>query len=1217
MQSTVTAPAFKQGPGNQLPKLIRVMKLTSIFLLFFCLQAAARSEAQTVTLSVKNAKAKEVLRQIQKQTGYNIMVEEALIEKSERVTLNVKEVPVEAVLRMCFKNEKISFSIDNRTIVVKQAMVQQTEQAANEVPDAGAIEVTGKVTDEKGVPLAKVSVLNMVSKKGVTTGENGSFTIQANPGDLLQFSYVGYRSQIVKFDGKNTALQIKLEPQEKKIDEIIVTGYQSIQKSQMTGAVSKVKAEDLVINGTNTVEQILQGKLPGVNIVNNSGQLGTRQTVQIRGVSTLLGNQEPVWVVDGIIQEDPLPFKGKELNRFNQEPSNSELLKNFIGSTISWLNPYDIDEVTVLKDAASTAIYGVKAANGVILITTKRGKAGRAPVVSYNGSFSTQGKLTYDKMNLMNSKERVDVSREIWERGLTSSGSLDRVGYSGLLKQYLEQKISYAEFNQGVKQLEINNTDWFDILFQTPFSQSHNLSVSGGSGNSSYYGSFGAKFNKNQAIGNELKSYQGSLNFTSNISSKLTFTAKIAGDFSVTDGFFKVNPYAYATQTSRVIPAYNTDGSLQYYNYNNSGFNYNILNELANSGNTNTKTSMNANASFKYRMPFGFYFESLFGANLSNTYAESYSSERTYYITDLRNYEYGAYGPNDDAYNKSQLPVGGMLTTMQSRNFNYTWRNALSYGRTFNKVHVVTGLAGMELRSNSYDGIEGTQFGYMPDRGKVIMQPPAIILNGAGTATANLLYTINTKTELTDDISNYVSYFGTGRYAYDNRYVVDVSIRGDASNRFGEDVRTRFKPIWATGFRWNIANEKFFQRTKWMNDLSFRASYGFQGNVAENYGPDLIAYIPTGSAAISSLTGEPLLRIRSLPYANLRWEKTQTVNLGLDFNFFGGKVGAGVDYYYKRSKDLIVMKDVPYENGVTQMPINNGTLTNSGIELSLNFIPVRTKDFTWTFGVNSAKNFNKVTNKQLQNPTWNTARSGSYYVEGYAVSSFWVFDFAGLDSATGIPLFNIPTTAQDPNAKFDAVSFMKYAGKTNYDVTAGFNTSFRYKTLSLSTNFYMALGAHKILTPLYPLNMVRSVPSEYNNLPKELVNRWRKPGDHLFTNIPSLPQATVGNSITIPSGALTFGDQSQAANESPYTIYNFSTARVVDASYLRIGNINISYTLPEKISNRFFSKATTVGYSMGNVYTFVSKDFKGLDPEVASGSQPRARTHSFTISVTF
>ncbi len=1192
------------------------MKLTSCLLLFFCMQVTARTDAQTVTLSVKNATVKQVLRLVQKQTGYNIMADEQLLDKAGLISFDVKNATVETVMERCFKDDKLSYSIEDRTIVVRKAATV-TPVTADPIPVADVwTDIQGKVTDDEGKPMARVTVYNVTQKKGVATAEDGSFRIQAAPGDVIYFSYVGYLEKKVKVTEANKDLRVILEKKINASEEIIVTGYQNVQKGRMTGAVTKVKAEDLLINGTTTIEQILQGKLAGVEVVNNSGQVGTRQTVRVRGVSTLLGNQEPVWVVDGIIQEDPLPFKAKELNLFSQEPSNSELLKNFIGSTVAWLNPYDIEEVTVLKDAASTAIYGVKAANGVILITTKRGKAGRAPVIAYNASLSTQAMLTYDKLNLMNSKERVDVSREIWNRGLVSVGSLDNVGYSYLLKQYLEQKISYEAFNAGAKQLETNNTNWFDVLFQPPINQSHSVSISGGGVNNSYYGSFGANMQKGQAKGNGQKSYKGSISFTSNISPRLVVGLKIAGNYAKTDGFLFIDPYKYATTTSRVIPAYNESGDPFYYGYGFPAFRFNVLNELQQSGNTNTSTSLNSNFSLRYRLPAGLSFESIFGINYANVMSEGYQTERTKDMAAKRGYEYGAYGPSSPQFKQSQLPFGGMLATGNNSNYNYTWRNSFTYGRTFNKLHVVTGMLGMELRSNIYKAINATMYGYMPDRGKTIITPPPAIENATGTLVSNFLYTSNLiNTAITDRTANYVSCFTSGSYTYDNRYIVSLSLRGDASNRFGQDVRTRFKPIWAAGGRWNIANEKFFRQSKWLNDLSLRVAYGFQGNVAENFGPDLIVRIPAGISAISNLTGEPLYNIGNLPYANLRWEKTQTVNMGLDVNLFNGRISAAIDYYNKRSKDLIVMKDVPYENGVTVMPVNSGTLYNAGIDLSLNFTPVRSKDFTWTIGINSARNFNKITNQQLQNPTWNAAKSGTYYKNGYAVSSFWVFDFTGVDSATGLPLFKIPTTAQDPSVKFDAASFMTYAGKMNADFTGGFNTSFRYKTFTLTSSMYLSLGGRKILAPLYTPDIVRGTPNEYNNLSRDLVNRWRKPGDNRITNLPSLPQANVAL-INIPSGAQS-GQFLQIAQESPYTLYNFSTARVVNASYLRINNLAFNYTLPAKLAKYIFSKSASVGYSINNLYTFASKDFKGIDPEVASGSQPLPRIHSFNLSITF
>ncbi|MCZ4245123.1 SusC/RagA family TonB-linked outer membrane protein [Pedobacter punctiformis] len=1173
------------------------MRLTALILLTAILQVSANTYGQKITLSEKNTALDKVFDKIRLQSGFDFVFTTSTMKHANPVDINIRNTDLKDALKLVFEKQPLNYSIEGKSVIISP----KVKSFLDKIVDAfDAIEVKGKVIDENGKPLARATIKIKNEYRFTYTNDYGEFKMTGvDESATLIISFLGYENKEIK--AAKELGNIQLVEASGKLQEVVVsTGYQLIDKSKMTGSSAKVEAKDLVINGTTTLEQSLQGKLAGLEVVNNTGMVGTRQTVRVRGTSTLLGSQEPVWVVDGIIQEDPLPFKAAELNRFGKDPSNETALKNFVGSTISWLNPYDIQDITVLKDAASTAIYGVKAANGVIVINTKRGQTGRAPSVTYSNSFSTQSKYSYDKLELMNSKERVDVSREVWERGLISSYSLDEVGFQGILKQYLAQKISYDQFNSGVKQLEVNNTDWLDILFQTPLNQNHNISISGGgNGGGSYFGSFGYNNQKGLAKGNGLKGYNGNVSFTSNISSKLVVSARISGNYSKTEGFKGTDPYQYATSTNRAIPAYNEDGTLSYYRYGN--FQYNILNELANSGNDNIKTSLNATVNATYKLPVGFRFESVLGLSYSGTHGETYATDQTNEITARRRYEYGAFSPETYEYKSSPLPVGGVLSTLESRNTNYTWRNGLTYGTTINQKHSISGMMGMELRSNMYQGSLATSYGYLPGMGKIIVNPPLTTLNGTTYIPNSIIYDASTHT-ITDQKANYVSYYLTGGYTYDNRYVFSASVRGDASNRFGQDKRSRFKPVWALGARWNVAREHWFDQNTWFNDFSIRTSFGHQGNVAENYGPDLI----TKMGGLNTLTGEALLNISNLPYTNLRMEKTQTIDLGVDFGFFKNRVTGSVDYYHKKSKDLIVLLDVPFENGVSQMPVNNGNMINSGFDLALNFIPARNGNFTWTVGFNFSKNYNKVESKLLPNPTWNNATSGTYNVEGFPVSSFWVFDYKGLNATTGLPMYNIPTGTDNLNARTDASAYMVYGGKLNADFNTGINTSFRYKNLTLSTNMYLSVGGKKILAPVYT-DITNNTPNEYNNLPKILVDRWRKPGDELTTNVPALPYFGIPF-ISIPGEVTTY---------SPYVLYNFSTLRVVSASYLRISNINLSYTLPDSFCKRILTKSVTLGYSLSNPYTFVSKDYKGLDPEVASGNQPLPRIHVLNMAVTF
>lgn len=1179
----------------------RIMKLTLLLVLgiVFTLSANVRAQDQMVTLKVSGSTFPKVIAELKRQTNLDFFYSMNEIDITRPISLDVKNERVDDVLHLLL-GDAFSWEYQNNMVVIKPVYAKDDDNKKEK-----NIVLKGVVHDKKKQPIPGVTVLVKGTSVGVTTDVNGEFTLSlADTTKVsLMFSFIGMKTQVRPCSEYNPNKKwiITMEDEVQEMDEVVVTGYQSVKKSNMAGSVSTVKAEDLVLNGTQTLEQALQGKLPGVVVTNTSGLVGTRQKVRVRGTSTLLGSQEPVWVVDGIIQEDPLPFKAEELTLFGQDADNVDMIRNFVGSAIAWLNPADIKDVTVLKDASATAIYGVKAANGVIVITTKKGEKGRLSL-GYSGNFSIGSKVTYDKMNLMNSKERVDVSREIFDRGLVSTRGLQPIGYQGVLKSYLEEKISYEEFNRQVKYLETVNTNWFDILFENPFSHSHNLSISGGSGQTTYYFSFGMNNQNGTAKGNDSKSYNGSLTLTTTFWEKLQLSGRISGSVSETNGFNKVDPYTYASTTSRVIPCYDEEGDLLFYKDKNR-YDYNVIHELNCTGNTNTTNSLNFSLSVNWEMVKGLRFESTFGYNYSSSHGETYATERSNYIATKRGYEFGAYGPEDVEYRKSKLPHGGMLTTADNRNMNYTWRNAFSYVRNFGR-HLLTVMVGQEMKSSKYDGMSQTIWGYLPERGKMIVQPPALIEDLVGNPLENSIYNDINQT-IADRTSNTLSFYGAMTYTFDERYVLNASLRTDASNRFGQDKSARYQPVWSVGLRWNMGREHFMTGQDFLNELSLRASFGYQGNVVDNAGPDLIAYIPSGNQGISTATGEYLMKIRSLPNPKLRWEKNKTLNLGADFVFWKSKISGSFEYYHKWGEDIIVNRQVPYENGILSMPMNGGTMENYGWELSFSFSPVRTKDFIWTLGFNTSKNYNEITSTLETNKSWETARSGGLNMEGYPVSAFWAFEFAGLNPENGQPLFNLEGMENNPLAETDATQYMKYMGKLDPDFTAGVNTSFRYKQLTLSANFNLSVGGKKFLAPVFTSEMINDTPDEYLNLPKDMINRWRKPGDELITDIPSLPYYGVKN-ITLP------------ANQSgyPYKMYNFTDVRVARASFLRCNNISLAYNINNKAISKF-AQNIGLNFSVSNPFIIVSRDYKGVDPEVATGAQPIARNYTFSVNISF
>lgn len=1073
-------------------------------------------------------------------------------------------------------------------------------------PAAGLQNVAGKVVNAGGDPMVGVSVSIQGTTRGATTDANGLFVIPrvALPA-RVDISSLGYEPQRITVETSRT-LSITMYEAALETETVVVTGMQDIRERDMTGAYNTFKADSLVNNGLMTLEQMLQGQAAGVVVSSASGLVGTRQQVRVRGTSTLLGNQDVLWVVDGIVQTDPLPFKASDLNNFVSEPGSMDMMRNFVGSAISWLNPSDIDQITILKDAASTVLYGVKAANGVIVITTKTGEAGRMSV-NYRGGVTVAGGLTYEKMNLMNSQQRIDVSREIYNRRLIGGSSNNKVGYEGLLSQFQSKEIGYDQFNSGVKYLEQVNTDWFDALFRNPISHTHSLSLSGGEEKVQYYVSLNGSQNKGTAKGNEQNSYGASTRLTAKLAKNVTLSMGLSGSIAKTKGFYQVNPYQYASTTSRAIPLYNDDGSLFY--YQNPQFNYNVLNELDNTGNDNELRSMNLNANLRWDVVEGLSYESTFGLNSSNSVAQTWASEKSYYVTDTyRGYEYGQYGSSSPEYQASPLPHGGELNTSEARATSLTWRNQLAWNRVFNEKHRLGVMAGTEMRTERRNGKSDTFFGYMPDMGLGFAQPPLLV----NSTVPNRDIYDRTRANIVAARNNYLSFYGNATYSFDERYVATASIRNDASNRFGQDRRNRFLPVWTFGARWNIHNESWMQNQNIISEMNLHGSYGWQGNVAEGYGPELLLSIP--NPAINSYTGEPVLYISNMPYADLRWEKTGTLNIGTDIGLFNNRFMLTAEYYRKNTKDMIVLEPLAWEYGVAYVPMNGGTMLNYGWELSLGGSLIRNKDFVWTMSLNTAKNYNEVTSEIDRSADWEAAVSGRLYAEGYAANSLWAFDFAGINQQTGAPMFNIPTKEENPAAVNDVTQYMKYMGSIDPDFSGGLSTSFRYKTFTLAANFNLSLGGKRFLYNMF--KDVTTLPSPYSNLPAEFADRWTP--QNTDSTIPGLMVYELpwwgegGTTYAAPRVGMPDG-----TTDYTYSIYNYSTERVADASFFRCNNISLSYNFTKPVLDRLKMKNLSLTASVTNPFIIVSKDFKGLDPEVATGGQPITKVWAMSVNIGF
>ena len=1154
--------------------------LTCVLLSMIWGTSYSQSLEKKVSINVTNELIRPVLDELENQGEITFVYDEKLLSTTQRISLNFKETPLRLVLDELCRKISVQYELKKNLVLLMPVRRQSAQAPASTT-------IQGYVKDVNNDPLPGVTVVLKGTNLGTTTAQDGFYRLDLAQMEniTLVFSFVGMETQEIKYTGQDS-INVVMKEDVKRMDEVVVTGYQAIQKKGMTGAYTKISGDELIGTGRGSVESMLQGRLPGVMVINESGLTGRRPRVRVRGTSTLLGNAEPVWVVDGIIQEDNLPFEAAELTNMG---SNVDMMRDFVGGAISWLNPNDIEDITVLKDASATAIYGVKAANGVIVITTKKGERGRLSL-NYSGDVSVSERMNYNRLEMMNSKERVALSREAVERGARVAD--EGVGYVGLAMAYARREITREAFEAGARELEMRNTNWFDVLYRGAVSHAHSVSFSGGDERGTYRVSLGYRQELNPARGNDQVTYTGQMTTTGRFWDRLTITASMAGSHAETRAFASgVDPYSYAATTNRALGCRGEDGELLF--YNRDGFSYNILNELRNSGNENTLKSLTANVNARWVATEGLALSLTVGGTTSSSSARTWFTERSHYITKIRGYEYGEYGVLDEEFQGSLLPYGGMLTTSDSRNFNYTARLQGEWAKVLGGMHAVNVMAGVEARSNRYEGLSQTNWGYQPDRGESFVKVPVETPDG----TLNPTYggTIPT---VTNRLSNYVSWYATAGYMYDERYSLNVSARGDASNAFGEN--SRFEPVWSVGARWNVTEEDWM---RWgaVNTLSIMASVGFQGSVTEGVGPDLVARM----LAVDEETGEFRMTWEQLPNPDLKWERTLSVNAGVDFSLLGQRLNGTFNWYYKRTTDVITSRVVPLENGTRTMYVNNGSMRNEGWELAVSVVPVRRGNFLWSLGTSLSGNTNRVRSRIEPEGNWRRAVDGTLAKEGYPVGSFWAFRFTGLDGENGKPLFDL-SRANTAAAAEDATEYMVHVGTLEPTLTFGVNMMLRWKGFSLPLNVYVSRGNQTFLASPYENGYMMM--SEERNASTELNDRWQKPGDEARTRVPSIP---VGDNCR---PLYPFEDGTTALY--PLEAWGYSDARVVDAWYVRLNDLRLMYTLPEAWV-KGWARSLSLSVTITNPLQIKSKDFKGRDPEVAVGEQPRSRDFSFGIDLSF
>ena len=1174
--------------------------IAAAWILCCCILLSAGLHAQSprakpVTLTVNNASVTEILQKISGISTVRIVYNHEQLDKLPRRDFTVKDLAVGQALTRLLEGTAFTFALKGQVIVITPKATPAQPEDKKE-----SFRVSGVVTDNKGNPLVAASVFVALGSEAVVSDKSGRFALTVPAGSSVVISYVGMKAVILQPKKNSEELLVQLMPEAAEAEEVVVTGYQKIDRRLSASSTYTLKGEELNQPMAGNIANMLQGKVPGLSIVNTSGSVNAAPKIRIRGTATLIGNANPIFVVDGIIRQEPDVLDRE--NAFN----NQDLLTRYnmgegllaqaslMGNPVNGINPNDIESITFLKDASATAVYGTRAANGVIVITTKKGKNGK-PDINYRFTGGFVQRPSYSNMALMNSKERVQLSRELFKESNVYDRMPIEASYEGARVALMNGTISQAEFDQRVARMETMNTNWFDLLFQNSFNNTHHFSYSGGTEKSNYYASLGYSDLKGSSPKDTRKTYSGHFTVGGELARGVKLSATMDGSYSTAEGDYVVNRLDYATTASRAL-----DPDI-FYPINALDVLYrprvyNFRNEVNETGSQTKSYIMGATVNLSVKIINGLNYELTAGGNINNSDSRQYGNEKSDFIAAKRGYSYGTVTPGGPEENASLLPFGGLLTSSNQTVGSYTLRNSLNFNRrVLGNRDDLNISVGQELSSNTNSGRMEMLPGYLADRG--------------GGFALNPNSWANMKFNPTNTIANSTSIYGTAAYGLmGGRYVFNANFRSDASNRFGQYSNHRFLPLGSVATMWNVTDESWMIHNRFVNNLSLSASYGFQGNTVSKVGPDLIANIPL-AAPIHPLANQYVLQLQSVGFPGLRWEKTRTINLRLNATLFNSRLSVTAEAYWRKTTDAITTLEVPYEYGSQQLYINGGSISNQGYEISARITAIRQKNLQWNISFNTAKNSNSL-RKGSDYTGWQIDEyiAGIAEVTGEPIGTFYAYRFKGLNPSTGLPMFHIIDDGYtvDEFRKMDNKDFLVKAGRLTPVFNGGLSSSLQYKRFSANINMAFSLGASKFKSPIFYFGLDQ-IPMPERNVLKVMANRWRKPGDEKFTNIPGYVES--GVPVRATAGNL---------DQNRYLMYDQSDLNVLPADFLRCTNFSVDYAIPEHISKKAGFSSASVGVSVGNMFIIADKRWKGQDPEIMGAGTtalPMTRNYSLSISV--
>ncbi|MCG8389147.1 MAG: TonB-dependent receptor [Cytophagales bacterium] len=971
-----------------------------------------------ISVDAKDARIVEVFKDIEKKTDFKFHFFQQDLNKDLKLDISGKRQAVAAILYKIADMAHLKFRQVNYNIAVSK--IENADNDAITIVDL--VPVSGKVTDENGEGLAGVNVVVKGTTQGTITDIEGNFAVEAAQGATLVFSFIGYLTKEVAV-GASTVINVEMEVDAKTLTEVVVVGYGESNKQKLTGSVETVGSTKFEQVPVPSFDRILQGNVAGLNVTGTSGQPGGTANVRLRGINSINAGNAPLYVLDGV------PINIGQLSR-------TTLSSNVLAT----INPNDIESVTVLKDASASAIYGSRASNGVILITTKKGKPGKTKF-NFRAQYGVSDWENPNNFSVMNSAQFTEYMREAI---INSGADPDSPTPSATYFPYVQDTV---------------DTDWFDIAFQDGITESYELNASGGDDKTRFFISGSYMDQEGIAVQTRLRRYSTRFNIDHSASEKLTFginlglshniqNSRPGGNTSFSDpiyGGHYLSPLYPVFASAEQIA--NGEDRGTGFNFNTQGFNgHNSAATIALRSNETTSGRVVGKVYANYDIIPDLTFNTSIGLDLVEIKEDEWVS----------------------ANHQDGLNDGGQSTSISTQNLDYIITNMLTYNRTFADLHNITALVASEYQEATRESIDVTAINFPSDRVRTVESGAEN--DGYGS--------INTEWSIW-------GLFSRINYNYDNKYFLDLSVRRDGSSRFG--ANNRYATFWSVGGGWLISDEQFASGLSFVDNLKLRGSYGTTGNQS-----GIDNFDSRGLYQYGSYNGQSAGRPSQLANPDLTWETTVQFNVGLDFSVLDSRLSGSFEYYRNNTKDLLLERQLSRTTGFTNINENVGEIQNKGFEATLSSVNLTLGGFEWSTDFNIAFNDSEVI----------SLVGGADIIdgveiqrEGEPVNSFFMPRWAGVNPANGQPLWydedgNVVTAYGDADRVV--------VGQPYADFFGGLTNTFNYKGVSLSVFFFFSQGLDVYRSIG---RFISSDGSRFGrNQSVEQLRRWQKPGD--VTDVP-------------------------------------------------------------------------------------------------------------------